>query len=166
MEGGASWASCSASEAGPDEAPLAIWVADSEGEQHWHRGVYATAWGCPPDLLAQVYLLANMGEDGVMPQACDHAACAHVCSPLRNPETDDLSGAPLRRASSDILGWIRSEGEAVSAWPGRQHHVDEIGVGIGAGISWFFTSNLGLGLVGASRVVEDTHGDGGSGPGR
>lgn len=168
---GGDYDACNAAGTCPTDVPLAVWVSDSQGDKHWYRGVYADALGCAPDLLAQFYFLADMGEDGVLPRAFDHEAWAYICTPLWN-EADEAvdtlclgSEEPVSRGvlAEGLFGYVNDlgpEDDGVSAWRGRQYYVDAVAFTNGATISWFWASNPGLGVVSAPRLVADSNEDG------
>lgn len=161
----------------PGDAPLAVWVEDpASGEHIWYRGVYAEAWGCAPDWLAQIYLLADYGEDGVLPAAFDHDRWAWLCSPFWDEEAGEPamsctgSEEPAQRGTlaEGLFGFVsgmRPAGGEGQAWRGRQYFVGSVSFSVGARISRFWAYNPGLGAISAPRVIADSNGDGVAGPG-
>ena len=165
------YAACQATEACPEEANLAVWVYDSEGEKVWYRGAISSAWACAPDLLAPFYYLVDIGEDDPLPDTFDHSGWAGVCTPFWDEATEQpqvfCTGAFDPSQTSVVaeglfgyVGYLRPEGSDVTSWRGRQYYVEAIELDNGGYIDSFWASNPGLGAVSATRVIADTDGDG------
>lgn len=170
-ETGGDYVACQDSASCPLEAPLAVWIDDAVGERSWYRGVYAETWACAPDWLAPLYLMADYGDDGVLPATWDHDRWAFLCSPFWDEET----GAPQVSCTGGdtpgtrgvlaegLFGFVSAldvEGAEVQGYRGREYYVDEVHFGGGATISWWWAYPGGLAALSAPREIADTNGDG------
>ncbi|HND31249.1 MAG TPA: hypothetical protein PLA94_14700, partial [Myxococcota bacterium] len=169
---GGDYAGCQAALSCPEQVPVAVWAEDGEGERHWYRGVAATGWACAPDWLVPFYLMAEMGEDGVLPLSYDHDRWAFLCTPLMDevagqPLTSCQGGfTPLERGvlAEGLFGFVSAldlEGYELGAWRGRQYYVDEVSFSSGASLRWFWAFAGGLGALSAPRTIVDSNGSGG-----
>lgn len=97
---GGDYAVCVETDLCPEEAITASWTIEA-GEKVWWRTAVAYLWACAPDLPVPMYLMADISDQGEMPEPFDHAAWAYFCVPY----WDDGAGEPVYGCSDGTGGW-------------------------------------------------------------
>ena len=173
---GGDYAACQADDTCPQEAALAVWVANPDGDVVWFRSIAAQVWACAPDWIMPFYLLAETGEDGDLPDTYDHNRWAFACTPFwdeaNNTSNMSCMGGfePGDRGvlAEGLFGFVEGiapKGDDTEGWRGREYYVDSVSFTDGAELRWWWASMPGLGALSAPNVIADTDGDGRVGPG-
>jgi len=152
-----------------EESPVEFWISEG-GEERWYDAVEATMYACAPDWVTDVYLLADVGDDGTLPETFDHAAWAYLCLPYWSrgvsytcisgtygPQIGDALGEGV---TARMIGveWADT-GETTD--PGRMVYTHELQLDDGDdfGYFWAFTPT-GAGVISMPQIIPDSNGDG------
>ena len=164
--GGGDYAACVDDGACLEEAVTTSWT-EIDGEKVWARTALGYAWACAPDIPAVTYLMADISDDGALPEPWDHAAWLYFCTAY----WDDQAGEPAFGCQSgdggaalgDAVGagvvgrvnHIRPEGEEGAPYYNRLYYSAKASVlGVGS-ITRFWASVPGAGQISVERT-EDT----------
>lgn len=83
-----------------EEAITSAWTLE-DGEKVWWRAALAYAWACAPDLPIPLYIMAEIEDDGTLPDPFDHAGWAYFCVPY----WEESAGEPSYQCSAGTDGW-------------------------------------------------------------
>lgn len=152
-----------------EDSPVEFWISE-DGEQRWYDAVSAKMFACAPDWLTDVFLLADVADDGTLPQTFDHAAWAYLCLPYWSrgvtytciagtygPQIGDALGEGV---TARMIG-VQWEDNGEITDPGRMVYTHELQIDDGDdfGYFWAFTPT-GAGVISMPQVIPDSNGDG------
>lgn len=155
----------------PLEAPIEFWVLENGVEQRWYDAAEATIFACAPDWTSDVILLANIADDGTLPESFDHENWAYLCYPVKSGRSVEYScvdgwGGPalgdalLEGVSARLVG-ARRDGEEALEHPGRMLYTHSLTLEDGQEFryTWGFTPT-GSGVISMPQVIPDSNGNG------
>lgn len=169
-EEGGDLSTCEEDGACPEEAPIEYSVYEGEDEI-WYDGVNATMFACAPDWTIDVIVLAQVDDDGTLPQSFDHASWGYVCYPYKAGRTIDytcqsgyggptIGDAMLEGVSARMIG-VQYEGSDEILHKGRMVYAHGLTLEDGQQIDYFwgFTPS-GAGVISMPQIIPDSNGNG------
>lgn len=163
LEGVGDYAACEDEGACLDEAASASWTYDDDGQKVWARTAVGLIWACAPDLPVPMYLMADLTEEGDIPETFDHEAWRYFCLPYwdegaREPVYGCSSGAGLGHTigagAVGRVNYIREEGASGTPHFDRVWYASSVSLGARTKIKYFWATVPGAGQI---SLPDDRH---------
>ncbi len=153
------------------ESPREYYVTGDDGEIEWFDGVDATMFACAPDWTIEVILLAQVADDGTLPDSFDHERWGYVCYPYKAGRSIDytcqsgyggpsLGDALLEGVSARMIG-VQYEGSEEVLHEGRMMYAHGLELEDGERVDYFwgFTPS-GAGVISMPQIIPDSNDNG------
>lgn len=169
---GGDFDACVEDEACHEEMPAVVWI-DEGGEQVWYRMGQIYIYACAPDWTVLNLFLADIGDDGSMPPAFDHAAWDYLCLPYWDEDLDDVdwtcfsgeggpeTGDTMAEGVFGRVNWMHPDGDDTTDYYTNQvYYAHSVEMKSGALLRWFWGYASGAGVFSLPPTEPDSNGNG------
>lgn len=153
----------------PEEAPQETWTLE-DGERVYYDIVTAYMWACAPDWSVLVVMLANVEDDGTLPETFDHENWSYLCIPYWDRglqytcfagEAGPKLGDALGEGAPSRVNGITYEGDDTPRHVGRNFYSHQLTSTSRQKIKYFWGfTPTGAGVISMPQIIPDTNDNG------